>query len=231
MPSSTIESEIALATERRGLDRRGAVNNGDLDEFWGSGRVGRIARAFFDNPHADSDVSGGFDGSGATSVETLERRTDRNRDERAVVLHNRRIPGTRDVIDHVVVAPSGVWVIDAIGLPGKVTQRNIGGWRKQEPRLYLGHVEQSSLLAGIDQKSSAVEHMLERVDVPGMSVDRAACFTAAEWPRMFAKPLRMSDVWITWPSNLAEMIVADGSLDTDAIHVISCHLDESLKSA
>ena len=148
-----------------------------------------------------------------------------------MVLHNRRIPGTRDVIDHVVVAPSGVWVIDAIGLSGKVTERNIGGWLKQESCLYLGDVDQSSVLAAIEQKSLAVERVLEQIDVPGLSMDRAACFTAAEWPRMFAKPLRIADAWITWPSNLAEMIVADGSLDTDAVHTIGAHLDESLKSA
>ena len=191
-PSSTLESDIADATERRavdrrGLDRRGVATGRDVDEFWGSGRVGRIARAFFDYPHADPDGPARLADSSEASVETLERRTDRNRDERAVVLHNRRIPGSRDVIDHVVVAPSGVWVIDAIGLAGKVTERNVGGWLKQESRLYLDDVDQSSLLAAIDQKSRAVERVLEQIDVPGLSVDRAACLTAAEWPRMFAE--------------------------------------------
>jgi hypothetical protein len=230
-PSSTLESDIAVATERRGLDRRGVAHSRDVDEFWGSGRVGRIARAFLDLPHADADAPSHLAESSGACVETLERRTDRNRDERAVVLHNRRIPGTRDIIDHVVIAPSGVWVVDAIGLSGKVAERKVGGWLKQESRLYLGDVDQSSLLAAIDQKSRAVERLLEHVDASGLSVDRAACFTAAEWPRMFARPLRISDAWITWPSNLAGMIVADGSLDSDTVHSVGAHLHESLKSA
>jgi len=37
-----------------------------------------------------------------------------------VVLHDRRIPGTRANIDHIAVAPSGVWVIDAERYKGKL---------------------------------------------------------------------------------------------------------------
>jgi len=38
-----------------------------------------------------------------------------------VVLHDRRIPGSRANIDHVVVGPSGVWVIESKNWSGKVS--------------------------------------------------------------------------------------------------------------
>jgi hypothetical protein len=189
-----------------------------VDEYRGTGRIGRIARAFLDE---------------TTFIEetTLERRTDRNRDERAVVLRHRRIPGSRDTIDHIVVAPSGIWVIEAITTSGKVAQRNVGGWFKQEPRLYVSDKDQTALLAAVERKSEAIERIIETLDVHGMSVDRAACFTSAEWPRLFAKPLRIADVWVTWPNNLVEMIIADGPLDVAAVRTVSDHLNETLKPA
>ena len=83
----------------------------EVEEYWGTGRIGRIARAFFDEPagdtanhttdHTSTDTACTNTGSNYHgTVETLERRSDRNRDERAVVLHNRRLPGSRDVIGH-----------------------------------------------------------------------------------------------------------------------------------
>ena len=130
-----------------------------------------------------------------------------------------------------MVAPSGIWVIDAITMPGKVAQRNVGGWFKQEPRLYVSDKDQAPLLAAIERKSEAIERLIEPLDVHGMSVDRAACFTSAEWPRLFAKPLRIADVWVTWPSNLVEMIVADGPLDVAAVRTVGGHLNETLRPA
>ncbi len=36
------------------------------------------------------------------------------------MLHDRRIPGSRANIDHIAIATSGVWVIDAKRYKGKV---------------------------------------------------------------------------------------------------------------
>jgi hypothetical protein len=198
------------------VDRRGVPVSRVVDEYWGSGRVGRIARSF-------------LDGSASQSVETLERRTDRNRDEQAVVLHSRRLPRSGQVVDHIVVAPSGVWVIDSNSSTGKVTERNVGGWFKQESQLCLDDTDQTRLLDAIGRASDAVEWELGHLDVSGLTLDRVICFTAAEWPRVFAKPLRISDTWVTWPGNLAELIVADGPLDVSAISTVAAHLDASLR--
>ncbi|MGB3375417.1 MAG: nuclease-related domain-containing protein [Microbacterium sp.] len=49
---------------------------------------------------------------GAIGEEMLAARL-KDLPEPARVLNDRRLPGTRANIDHIVVAPSGVWVVDA----------------------------------------------------------------------------------------------------------------------
>ena len=56
---------------------------------------------------------------------------------RAVVLDDRRVPGSRTHIDHIVIAPSGVWVVDTNEYDGRVERRDIGGWFKMDERLYV----------------------------------------------------------------------------------------------
>ena len=76
-----LDRDLEQASARRDPDRRRSADNSRvLDEYWGTGRVGRIARAFLDETTFIDET-------------TLERRTDRNRDERAVVLRHRRLPG------------------------------------------------------------------------------------------------------------------------------------------
>ena len=47
--------------------------------------------------------------------------------ERALVLDGRVVPGSRARIDHLVVAASGVWVIDVNDITGRVARRDLGG--------------------------------------------------------------------------------------------------------
>ena len=44
-----------------------------------------------------------------------------------VILHDRRIPGTRANIDHIAIGPGGITVIDAKDYTGKVRAETRGG--------------------------------------------------------------------------------------------------------
>ena len=48
--------------------------------------------------------------------------------DRAVLLHDRKVPKTRGNIDHLVVASNGVWIIDAKNYRGVIQKRDVGGW-------------------------------------------------------------------------------------------------------
>ena len=52
------------------------------------------------------------------------------------VLHDRRVSGTRGNIDHVVVAPAGVFVVDAKRYEGRIEIRNPGWLLRPDERLH-----------------------------------------------------------------------------------------------
>jgi hypothetical protein len=71
----------------------------------------------------------------------------------AVMLHDRRIPGSRANIDHLVVAASGIWIIDAKSYKGKVEQRDVGKWLKTDNRLYVNGHDQTKLVVALPDRS------------------------------------------------------------------------------
>jgi hypothetical protein len=125
--------------------------------------------------------------------------------DRAVVLDHRTVPGTNCHIDHIVIAPSGVWVIDANESDGRVERRDLGGWRSVDERLYVAGKDRTNLVDGIDRQVIAVENVLiqQKLDVP---VHAALCFVNSEWG-WFAKPFSLSGVWVTWAQKLTELVM------------------------
>jgi len=133
--------------------------------------------------------------------------------DRAVLLHDRKVPKTRGNIDHIAIAASGVWIIDAKKWDGLVERRDVGGWLKSDLRVYVNGRDRTSLTAGLGWQHDAVRAVLGRADVP---ISLAACFVAAEW-KLFAKPFQHDGVWVTWPKKLVEMMGAPGPLTAEDI--------------
>jgi hypothetical protein len=146
--------------------------------------------------------------------------------ERIVLLNDRRVPGSRANIDHLVIASSGVWVIDAKNYRGIVEQRDRGGWFKTDLRLYVGGRDRTKLASGLSWQIETVRTALDEMEVP---VTGVLCFTDAEW-RFFAKPFTQDEVWVTWPRNLIEMIDAPGPLSLEEVRATSNLLATSLPS-
>ncbi len=130
------------------------------------------------------------------------------------VLHDRRMPRSRANIDHLVVAPNGVWAVDAKRyLGGKLEQRDVGGWFTTDRRLFVGGRDRSTLLDGVIRQTEVVRAAVAEGPVPDCPVRGALCFVDIElgW---FAKPFVLRDVRVTWPrqlvSHLLEPVVVDG---------------------
>jgi hypothetical protein len=99
-------------------------------------------------------------------------------DPTVLVLHDRRIPGSRANIDHVAIATSGVWVIDAKRYTGKVQiSRPLFG----QPRLTIAGRDQTKLIDGLDGQVKVVRGALASI-TPGVPVLGALCFVDAELP-------------------------------------------------
>jgi hypothetical protein len=144
--------------------------------------------------------------------------------ESAVLLHDRRVPRTRGNIDHLVVAASGVWVIDAKLWKGLIELRDVGGWFKVDRQLYVGGRRQTKLIDGIGWQVEAVKTALDAPDVP---VRPAVCFLDGEW-KLFPKPIEINGVLVCWPKKLVEKISEDRALKPAEVLAVAGYLAKSL---
>lgn len=148
------------------------------------------------------------------------------------VFHDRRIPDTKANIDHLVVAPSGVWVIDAKEYHGAVEKVDVGGWLHPDIRLWVGRRDRSKLLDGVDWQVSRVSEALAHVPLePCPPVHGALCFVGSEWPRFFAKPLTVRGITILWPAALEDLLHRPGNWQADHLKRLASALIEAFPPA
>jgi Nuclease-related domain len=94
----------------------------------------------------------------------------------ALFLHDRRMPGSRANIDHIAVAATGVYVIDAKRYRGKIEVRKpIFG----KAKLTIGGRDRTKLVEGLAKQVAAVEAVLTDVE-PVTPVHGCFCFLAPE---------------------------------------------------
>lgn len=109
--------------------------------------------------------------TGAAGEETLASHLAKRCPD-AIVLHDRRIPSSRANIDHLAVAPSGVYVIDAKRYKGKIeVLKPFFG----EPRLTIAGRDKTKLVAGLTRQRDAVRAALAKT-APAMPVHACFCF-------------------------------------------------------
>lgn len=218
--SATIDMGVAGLSARKEHERRRAKRATRLEEKWGTGRLGRIAKALSDDPQSTKAWA-----QGAAGEERVAKVLADSLGDRAVLLHDRKVPATKGNIDHLVIAGTGVWIVDAKQYRGKVERRDVGGWFRSDLRLYVGGRDRTKLVDGLQWQHDAVVAALDGGDVP---VHSALSFVDAEWPLLFAKPLQLNGVWISWPKKLAGMIDKPGPLDDAAIEAAAWLLAERL---
>jgi Nuclease-related domain len=119
-------------------------------------RLGKLILAVLDEPHAGRSW-----GKGAVGEEALGAKLSKLASERRVMLHDRRVPGSRANIDHIAVTPGGVFVIDAKRYSGAVEKRNVGSIFRSDVRLYVGRRECTKLLHGSEDQAEVVRDALD----------------------------------------------------------------------
>lgn len=166
---------------------------------------------------------------GAVGEEKLAAGLDGLAGDGVIALHDRRRPGTTANIDHIAVTPAGVWVIDAKRYRGQVAKKDVGGWLRQDVRLFVGRRDCSKLVDAMPKQVDAVRKALgdDLADVP---VQPMLCFVDAEW-QWFAKPFELGGVLVSWPRAARERLVRPGPLPPDAVARIAAQLDGCLRPA
>jgi hypothetical protein len=155
---------------------------------------------------------------GARGEEHVAAVLARHLDPGVVVLHDRRIPGSRANIDHIAVGSSGVWVIDSKRYRGKVAiSRPLFG----AATLTIAGRDRTKLVAGLGAQVAIVAAALRGApdDVP---LRGALCFIDAGLPRLGT--LTFDSYPLMYPKALAKRINAGGPLDAEAVGAVAARL-------
>jgi hypothetical protein len=212
-----IETGVAGQSALEEFERRHAKREARIDAKWG--RLAGVVKFLSDDPQSTTAWK-----KGSVGERELAASLERNLGDQIVLLNDRSVPRTRGNIDHLVVASSGVWVVDAKNYSGLVQQRDVGGFFKIDNRLYVDGRDRSKVLTGMGWQVRAVTDAIEDPEIPIWS---AVCFTDAEWG-WFAKPFTLQGVYVSGPNGLARRIAAEELLTPQQIHGVASHLSQKL---
>ena len=124
-----------------------------------------------------------------------------------VVLHDRAVQDRRTNLDHIVVVPSGIWVVDSKHYRGVLERRDTVGWFVRRPRLFVAGRDRTGLATAANRQQVLVAEALGT----GPLVRAALCFTGVE-RALFTRPFLVQGVLVTWPKALPRTLAAPGSL-------------------
>ena len=145
--------------------------------------------------------------------------------EGSVILTDRGVPGTKSNIDHIVVAPSGVWIIDSKVWRGKIAYKSTSMFGT-EKRLFVGGKDRTAAVEAIFNLVIPVAQVLGDKSVP---IRPALVFIDGDWSDASAarivtsRPYQHLSVWISWPKAIWKKINEPGPLDADAVKRIGAH--------
>jgi hypothetical protein len=168
--------------------------DGDVRARWGN-RLGGIVLALTVEPQSTRAWATGSIGEQRLAAAISEL-------EDVVALHDRKVRGTRGNIDHLVIARTGVFVVDAKRFSGRLHIRMVGPFWRSEPRLYAGGRDISKVADGLRWQVDAVKAALSgaKIGTPP-PVTPVLCFVDGDWP-LFGGPRFFRDVQIDRPSTL-----------------------------
>jgi hypothetical protein len=197
---------IAGASAQREYERR--KNNRETRIRAQHPLVGGLILAMSDDPQSTKAWA-----TGSSGEERLGRRLNRLARPDLHVLHDRRIPRTRGNIDHMVVAPSGVYIVEAKKYKGRPSLRVEGGIiRPRVEKLMVGSRDCTKLVDGVHKQIEQVQSALESAGFGGVPVTGMLCFVEGDWP-LIGGDFSVGGLHVLWPKRAAERITRSGPLD------------------
>lgn len=206
---ATVDDGVAGASARREHERRKDAREQRIRT--NHPKLGGLILALSDDPQSTRAWQGG-----AIGEEILAERLKELPDP-ALVLHDRRIRGTRANIDHIAVTPAGVWVIDSKRYKGQRPALQVEGGliRPRVEILRVGGRDKTKLVDGV---RSQVERVSAAVADADVRVRGALCFVDADWP-VIGGAFTVHDIDVLWPKLLLKRLTeaTHGPTDVDGI--------------
>jgi hypothetical protein len=185
-------------------------------------RIGGLLLALEGSPRHESAFLRGADGEESVA-KSLARRTAKGG---AIILHDRRMPRGRGNIDHLAIAPSSVYVIDAKDISGKVrVSRPLFGAAK----LLVKGRNRSKLVHGLDRQVAAVRKALGDIGHADVPVVGVFCFTKADLPLFGSSQIRGHRLHHKW--RVARKLNGNGPLGREAVDTLARGLASAFPSA
>jgi hypothetical protein len=199
--SAAGEGGTAGASAQREYERRKSRREEQIRDR--HPKLGGLILALSDDPQSTKAWASGAKGEAA-----LGARLDNQVSESLAVLHDRRIPGTKANIDHVVVTAGGVFVVDA---KRYVDQRPVlrvegGILRPRIERLMVGGRDRTKLVDGVLGQVERVVSVLGDECVPVVGV---LCFVDVDWP-LAGGFFSLRHVRVVSPRRLSKILAAAG---------------------
>lgn len=171
-------------------------------------KLGGLIHAFSEDPQSTKAWD-----TGALGEERLGQSLYELSSTSLLVLHDRRIPGSRANIDHLAITPTGVYVIDTKKYQGRPQLRVEGGLiRPRIEKLLVGGRDRTRLVTGVQRQVQAV-----RAVVPDdVAVHGVLCFVEADWP-LICGSFTIQDVEALWPKKLYPKLQRPGPLGIEAL--------------
>lgn len=216
-----IEAGVAGRSARAEYERRAAKRDAAITERWGTGFKAKVVRSVTDEPQSTRAWAIGAAGEEKLAAELSKVRSLR-------VLNDRRVPGTRGNIDHIIVAPAGVFAVDAKNHRGMVEIRNRGWVLHPDYRLTVGRRDCSAMAANLGWQVEGILTALRAAAVdPPPPVTPVLCFVDADWP-IFGAPEEFHGVRLESPRSIRRLLTSSTILDDVAGERLASVLSSAL---
>jgi len=199
-----MEASTAGGSARREFERRKDARAARVQQRWG--RASGLVLALTSEPQSTQAWA-----TGAEGEELVAKRFEALVESGAIVLHDRRIPGTKANIDHIVITAAEVIVVDTKKYKGKIeTGKN---WLKVNGR------DQTKLIDGLRKQVDLVAEHTDRPEVTG-----ALCFVEGEFALIRSK--QVQGFTVCGPRKLAKRLgerheqATSAGLDIEAVAAI-----------
>lgn len=216
LPGSSAQQEF---------DRRRQKREDELTARWG--RAGKAIAWWQDDPQSTRAWSKGAKGEREAGL-YLEKKLSKTTCE---ILHDRLVPGTRANIDHIVVGPAGVTILDTKNYKGKVRSTKVGFNRSRRTILTVNGADRTKLVDGVRKQVAAVAAVLLEIQPP----IKIPVVGGLLWWNYEGLPLlgsvKVDEVPICSPSASHKLAARSGSLTAEQIGVVAIFLDGALQPA
>jgi hypothetical protein len=170
---------------------------------------------------------------GAKGEEIVGRHLDDLASRGVDTLHDRRRPRSLANIDHVAIAPSGIFVINTKHCTGARVRKEIKGsiFRPGPPQLLVGRHNRTNYVEEMDRELSAVYDALNGLpEARGVPVVPMLVLVGGDFG-ILQSPIYMGGVKIMNPKRMDKVVSVPGPLARETVRNIALRLSERLKPA